>query len=96
MLEHHRVKGLARLDELGLRKPLRVEKVDLPLGSQPAAVGPERHQRVVRLARFIRGLHHARHRRDAVVTGDGGKLAADGAVQWLGHGRESGVTFFLT
>jgi hypothetical protein len=85
VLELHRVGGRRRFDERGLPEALRVEEVDLAVGSQQAAVGPESHQRVVRPARLIRGFHHARHQRDAVAAGNGGELLADGAVQRLGH-----------
>jgi hypothetical protein len=38
--EHHRARGRARRDEHGLPETLRVEKVNLPVESQSAAVGP--------------------------------------------------------
>lgn len=36
LFEDHRLSGGARLDECGLPEALRVEKVDLPVESQPA------------------------------------------------------------
>lgn len=55
--------------------------MDLPLERQPAAVGPEGHQGVVRLTPLVRSIHHsARPQRGAVAI----SLALQSIEKYLG------------